>query len=97
MWFSTPLAANVARTPHQAPADLAAGGCSHAATEIVAPVHAHATCFTDLRDHAIRLMEWREGSEPLQRLEHTIINDNRPVEIRSAVDDAVSHGDKRQR
>src|SRR5262249_39739617 len=50
---STPFTANVPCAPHQAPASLAASGRSHAATEIVAPVHAHATCFTDLRYHAI--------------------------------------------
>ena len=60
MSVSTPLTANVACTPHQTPADLAAGGCSHAATEIRTPVHTHAAGVTDLRDHAIRLMQRRE-------------------------------------
>ena len=38
-------------------ADMAAGGCSRAATECVIPLHPRATCLTDLRDHAVRLMK----------------------------------------
>ena len=40
-------------------ADMAAGGCSRAATECVIPLHPRATCLTDLRDHAVRLMKRR--------------------------------------
>ena len=40
-------------------ADIAAGGCSRAATECVIPLHPRATCLTDLRDHAVRLMKRR--------------------------------------
>ena len=40
-------------------ADVAAGGCSYAGT--INLVHTGATCFADLRDHAILLME-RSGT-----------------------------------
>ena len=40
-------------------ADMAAGGCSRAATECVIPLHPRATVLTDLRDHAVRLMKRR--------------------------------------
>jgi hypothetical protein len=39
------------------PADVAAGGCSYAATIDV--VHTRAACVADLRDHAVRLMKRR--------------------------------------
>ena len=38
-------------------ADMAAGGCSYAATIDV--VHTRAACVPDLRDHAVRLMKRR--------------------------------------
>jgi hypothetical protein len=38
-------------------ADVASGGCSRAATKCVVPLHPRATCLTDLRDHAVRLMK----------------------------------------
>lgn len=38
-------------------ADMAAGGCSYAGT--VHHVHTSTTCFTHLRDHAVRLMKRR--------------------------------------
>jgi len=41
------------------PADVAAGGCSYAATIDV--VHTRAACVADLRDHAVRLMKRRNG------------------------------------
>src|SRR6476661_7687031 len=40
-------------------ADMAAGGCSRATTECVIPLHPRATCLTDLRDHAVRLVKRR--------------------------------------
>ena len=40
-------------------ADMAAGGCSRTATECVIPLHPRATCLTDFRNHAVRLMERR--------------------------------------
>ena len=61
---STPLTANVPCTPHQAPACLAAGGSRSANT--IDHVHTRATCFTDLRDHAVRLMR-RHGRHGLRR------------------------------
>ena len=45
---------------------MAAGGCSRAATECVIPAHSRATCLTDLRDHAVRLMK-RRGRHCLGR------------------------------
>jgi len=47
-------------------ADMAAGGCSRAPTECVIPLHSRATCLTDLRDHAVRLMK-RRGRHGLCR------------------------------
>ncbi len=47
-------------------ADVAAGGCGRAATERVIPAHSRATCLTDLRDHAVRLMK-RRGRHGLRR------------------------------
>ena len=47
------------------PADVAAGGCSYAATIDV--VHTRAACVADLRDHAVRPMQWREWSGGLRR------------------------------
>ena len=50
-----PLTANVPCAPHRAPADLAFGGSGDAD-----PVDSYPTstaCFTDLRDHAVRLMK----------------------------------------
>jgi hypothetical protein len=61
---STPLTANVPCTPHQAPAGLAAGGSRPADT--IDHVHTRATCFTDLRDHAVRLLR-RHGRHGLRR------------------------------
>ena len=45
-------------------ADMAAGGCSYAATIDV--VHTRAACVPDLRDHAVRLMK-RRGRHGLCR------------------------------
>jgi hypothetical protein len=42
-------------------ANVASSGCGRAATECFIPAHARATVVTDLSDHAIRLMERRDG------------------------------------
>jgi hypothetical protein len=52
-----PPTANMPCTPHRAPADLAFGGSGHADTINSYPKGT--TCFADLGDHAVRLMERR--------------------------------------
>ena len=47
------------RTPADFSTDMAFGGSGY--TDTIDPYPTRATCFADLRDHAIRLMERREG------------------------------------
>jgi hypothetical protein len=46
------------RTPADGSADMALGGSGHA--DIINSYPTRAACFTDLRDHAIRLMKRRD-------------------------------------
>ena len=51
-------ASTPSRTPADFSADMALGGSGHADT--INPYPTRATRFADLRDHAVRLMKWRD-------------------------------------